>query len=133
MKVLVVGDDLMQALDIMDALVSGGHAPVGPALDGMGAMHFAERCQPDLALVDLLLPDGEQGLDIVRELHTRFGVPALFLAASCEEARACGSCALGCIQKPIYETMLLRSITAAEQIVNGQHPHAMPGNVELFQ
>jgi two-component system response regulator RegX3 len=49
------------------------------------ALELAARIQPDLVLLDVMLPDGS-GLDVCRELRQRSQVPIIMLTARGEEA-----------------------------------------------
>jgi two-component system response regulator RegX3 len=49
------------------------------------ALELAARLQPDLILLDVMLPDGS-GLDVCRELRQRSQVPIIMLTARGEEA-----------------------------------------------
>ena len=49
------------------------------------ALELASRIQPDLVLLDVMLPDGS-GLDVCRELRQRSQVPIIMLTARGEEA-----------------------------------------------
>jgi two-component system, OmpR family, response regulator RegX3 len=49
------------------------------------ALEAAERLQPDLVLLDVMLPDGS-GFDVCRELRRRSKVPIIMLTARGEEA-----------------------------------------------
>jgi two-component system, OmpR family, response regulator RegX3 len=49
------------------------------------ALELAARIQPDLILLDVMLPDGS-GLDVCRELRQRSQVPIIMLTARGEEA-----------------------------------------------
>ena len=49
------------------------------------ALELAERVDPDLVLLDVMLPDGS-GFDVCRELRRRSQVPIIMLTARGEEA-----------------------------------------------
>jgi two-component system response regulator VicR len=82
-KILLVDDDA----DILDLLVyivgRTGMTPL-PAPDPLVAVALFEKEQPDLAIVDVML-GASSGLDLVRELRSRAGIPIIFLTAHTTE------------------------------------------------
>jgi CheY-like chemotaxis protein/PAS domain-containing protein len=68
-RVLVVDDDRENAEVLAEVLGEGG-AETSTAATGAGALEEADRSAPDVALVDLLLPD-MHGWEVVRELKRR--------------------------------------------------------------
>src|ERR1700760_3591507 len=74
-RILVVEDDLTMAEVVMDYLRHAGlesrHVP-----DGQAALDVAATWQPDLVVLDLMLP-GVSGLEVCRHLRERqdAGVP----------------------------------------------------------
>ncbi|MEM1089677.1 MAG: response regulator [Pseudomonadota bacterium] len=82
-KVLIVEDEPKIARLLSDYLLSAGYQTdtVG---DGAEVMAAFEQFQPDLLLLDLMLPHRD-GLDICRELRTRSSVPIIMVTARVDE------------------------------------------------
>ncbi len=78
-KILVVDDDpeLTQLLE--DYLGRQGYQ-LATAADGVAMQALLERFQPDLLILDLMLP-GEDGLTLCRNLRARSRLPILMLTA----------------------------------------------------
>jgi CheY-like chemotaxis protein len=74
------------------------------------AVRLAERSPVDLAVVDVQLAGGSNGLDAVKLMRERFSVPSIVVSghARSEEAKAAG--AVGLMSKPIDIKQLLRLI-----------------------
>jgi DNA-binding response OmpR family regulator len=84
-RVLVVDDDPTVSDVVRRYLERAGYA-VTLAGDGPGALAAYGREQPDLVVLDLMLP-GIDGLEVCRRLRTRAdGVPIVMLTALGEEA-----------------------------------------------
>jgi DNA-binding NtrC family response regulator len=81
-RVLVVEDEVIIALELCMILAGLGHEVVGIALSGPQALRLAEQARPDLALVDVRLQGGADGVAVARELHGRLGVPPVFVTAN---------------------------------------------------
>src|ERR671928_1379568 len=80
MRILIVEDELITAIDVEASLSEEGHQIVGIARESETALALGCRLKPDLALVDVHLVDGETGPEIGRHLKD-MGVPVLFMTA----------------------------------------------------
>lgn len=78
-KILVVDDDPAISEMLTIVLEGEGFNPV-PVMDGMEAIETFEREQPDLILLDLMLP-GMNGVDICRAIRQQSTVPIVMLTA----------------------------------------------------
>ena len=78
-RVLVVDDDTALAEMIGIVLRSEGYEPVFCA-DGDGALGVFRQSQPDLVLLDLMLP-GKDGNEVCRLIRAESGVPIVMLTA----------------------------------------------------
>lgn len=84
MKVMLVDDDAEIRLGFTTALRRRGHT-VDTAADVASARLLAERISPDVAIIDVMLPDGD-GFSLCREIRTRWGFPTVMLTARDEDA-----------------------------------------------
>jgi DNA-binding response OmpR family regulator len=82
-KVLVVEDDVTVRDVVRRYLERAGHE-VRLAGDGEEALRLAEQSEPDLVVLDLMLP-GVDGLEVCRRLRERSRVPVVMLTALGEE------------------------------------------------
>jgi len=71
MRVLVVEDDALIALDIANQLASAGFQVVGPAVSVVRAMKLIDDHGCDIAVLDVNLGDRETSEPIARELRAR--------------------------------------------------------------
>jgi two-component system response regulator RegX3 len=78
-KVLFVEDEVSISGPFSKALAREGFEPV-VAGTAARALELAERIEPDIVLLDLMLPDGD-GRDVARALRQRSNVPILMLTA----------------------------------------------------
>ncbi|MEZ7857026.1 MAG: response regulator, partial [Aquiluna sp.] len=78
-KVLVVDDD--DALREMVGLVlaGAGYEPVFAA-DGISAVEIFKDRNPDLVLLDIMLP-GQSGIEVCKQIRAVSGVPIVMLTA----------------------------------------------------
>jgi DNA-binding NarL/FixJ family response regulator len=67
-RLLVVDDAPLFRAGLTAALKGAGYRVVGEAADGEGAVAVAETEQPDIVLLDLLMP-GMSGIDVLEKIH----------------------------------------------------------------
>ena len=84
-RIMVVEDDALIALDIVGLLEDLGHEVVAEAADATEAWALAEDGRPDIALVDIRLARGVDGGVLARELYDKLGVRSLFVSGSITE------------------------------------------------
>ena len=77
--VLVVDDD-PTLLEIAATYLSAAGATVATAPDSVRALRSAEESEPDLVVLDRMIP-GVDGLEVARRLRERSTVPIIMLTA----------------------------------------------------
>jgi DNA-binding response OmpR family regulator len=82
-KVLVVEDDLT-LLDTLEYNLASEGYEILTASDGLMALEVARQEQPDLMVLDIMLP-GLDGLEVCRILRREMNVPILMLTARADE------------------------------------------------
>jgi two-component system alkaline phosphatase synthesis response regulator PhoP len=82
-KVLVV-DDEVSIVNTVQAFLQQEGFTVRTASDGMTALRMARTFQPDLVVLDIMLP-GIDGLEVLQKLRQESGVYVLMLTARTDE------------------------------------------------
>ena len=82
-KILVVEDD-PTLLDTLEYNLTRQQYQVYTAIDGVAALQVARQEQPDLVVLDLMLP-GLDGLEVCRILRQEMTIPILMLTARSDE------------------------------------------------
>ena len=100
LRIAVAEDSWFVAEHLRSELGALGHAVVGLARTGEELIELVARELPDLALIDIRLADGGDGLAAAKQVQERFGVPAIAATGhlTAAEARAAGL--LGVMSKP---------------------------------
>ncbi len=133
LRVLVIEDEALVALEIESFLIAAGHAVVGVAEDPVDAAELAQRTEPrpDLALVDMRLANGASGLQVATDFAA-LGIAVLFVTGNCPAERGRGL-AVGCLHKPFTEGELLASVAAAEAVLRRKPmPRRLPSGLHLY-
>lgn len=100
LRVLIVEDEVLLALNAADIIKDAGHAVVGTAQEKASAFELAAGMSPNLALVDLNLQDGLTGPEIGVTLATRHQIPVLFVTGHVALAPLSYPGIIGVISKP---------------------------------
>ena len=134
MRILIVEDEVVVAWMLADSLERAGHEVVGRAATMADALALCEAAAPppELALLDIKLRDGSNGVDVARALMERWGVRAIFTSAHVTEARRAKGVAFGCIGKPFQAATMLRGVEVAREVMDGGTPRRVPAGLELF-
>lgn len=132
MKLLIVEDDPLIGPAMKAVLETAGYTVVGPLRDAPRAMRLAEREAPDLALVDVRLAGGEDGISLCRRLHGELGIPALLVTGNGHLAEAGRDTALGSLTKPFTPQALLNAVGVVGEVLGGLRPSSVPRGLALF-
>jgi DNA-binding response OmpR family regulator len=84
-KILVVDDQPRLVRLVREVLQAVGYEIVA-AGDGETAIEMAAVEQPDLILLDILLPQGPDGYEVCRRIREFSDVPVIMLTAKAQEA-----------------------------------------------
>ena len=105
MLVLAVNDDPQALRYVRDILAPAGYRPV-VTRDPQEALRQVEEEQPQLALLDMMLPDGD-GVELIQAILEIADVPVIFIPGYGREeliARACYHGAVDYVVKPFSPT-----------------------------
>lgn len=108
-KILIVEDEAISAMDIQQRLKALGYPLPDIAYNGEEGVWKVEETQPDLVLMDIMMPGKMDGIAAAEQIRTRFDVPVIFLTAYTDEAtlnRAKITAPYGYIIKPFQEREL---------------------------
>ncbi|MBL0921134.1 MAG: response regulator [Phycisphaerales bacterium] len=114
-RILVADDEYLVALDIVSQLGACGYTSVGPAPSGNEAVRLARSTRPDLALLDVRMPDGD-GISAARTIFGELGIPVVMLSAYTDEATlkaARGAGVFAYLVKPAHANQLKATLEVA--------------------
>ena len=84
-RILIVEDEGIIAQDIRASLQELGYEVCATVATGEEAVRKAEAERPDLALVDVVLQGGMDGIEAAHFIHSRFRVPIVYLTAYADD------------------------------------------------
>ena len=103
LRILVVEDEILIALELESLLQDLGHDVVGIAASSEDGFTLGQDLKPDLAFVDIHLADGPTGVDVARHLAAQHQVTVLFMTANAKRIPEDFAGAWGVIAKPYTE------------------------------
>ena len=118
---IVVIDDEESVRDVVRAYLEKDGFRVHVAANGLDGLALAERHQPDLIVLDLMLPD-ISGEEICEEIRGRSDVPILMLTAKASEEERVGGLVAGAddyLVKPFSPRELVARVRAVLRRTGG--------------
>jgi response regulator NasT len=115
LRVLIADDEAIIRLGLRTILEEMGHRVVGMAADGPSAVGLAAKEKPDLAILDIKMPDMD-GLEVAEAITAKRRIPILMLTAYSDRElveRATKLAVLAYLVKPVKEADLGLAIELA--------------------
>lgn len=113
-RLLIAEDERITALELREALEEMGHAVLAVSATAGQAISAASLHEPDLALVDVRLKGGTDGVSAAREIQDALGTPVILMTAYTDQAtRAASIQPYGFLAKPWSDEDLRRVLDEA--------------------
>ncbi len=113
MRILVVEDEAIVAFALTLTLEAAGFEVVGVAATAEDAISACEAHHPDIAIMDVNLGCGPDGVFAARMAFERSGVRSIFATANPDLARGAGASCLGVVEKPYTSPAIIRAVRSA--------------------
>lgn len=128
-RIMVVEDEPLVAFDNESMLRDAGYVVVATVDNYVDAAEAMARDALDLILTDISLAGEGSGVDVARAASA-LGIPVLFVTGNCTaEAKAL---AVGCLAKPYSERVLLGTLAAVDEHLQGRAPKRVPEELTLY-
>jgi two-component system NarL family response regulator len=132
-RVIVVDDAPLFTAGISAALEKSGFEVVGTAEDALGAVKVAREQQPDLVVLDVLMP-GISGLDVVDKiLDAADRTKVVLLTASESEEDLLRAIKMGAVGYIVKTTPMPQLVSAIEDVVRGGAVVSPAMGMKLFE
>ncbi len=115
LRILIADDESLRVMSLREQLEKLGHRVVAEAGDGRTAARLAGELKPDLAILDIKMPELD-GIDAAKEMMQDRPLPIILLSAYSERdlaERAAEAHVASYLMKPISESDLLPAIALA--------------------
>ncbi|MFC7703638.1 response regulator [Plastorhodobacter daqingensis] len=103
-RVLVVEDEAIIAMELEMMLEELGHEVVGVAMSASEAIGLAEQHRPDCVTMDISIKGAADGVSAATQLYEAYGIRAVFVSAygnAETRERAAAAHPLGWLKKPL--------------------------------
>lgn len=115
LRVLIAEDETIIRLDLRQILEENGLEVCGEARDGLEAIELARESRPDVAVLDMKMPNLD-GIEAARRIYAERPIPVVMLTAYSEASlvqRAVGAGVFGYLAKPFGPNDVVPAIHAA--------------------
>ena len=124
--ILIIEDEFAIAQDLSETLTGAGHKVCGVAAAPRAARALAEEHRPELALVDVRLGEGGDGLEVARDLRDRLHIPSILITGHLTDATAVSAGVLGYLAKPFGKEEALDVVRAGLKWIRDGHARNAP-------
>ncbi|QCK16667.1 response regulator [Mangrovivirga cuniculi] len=115
-KILIIEDAQIIALHLKTLLSNVEHYDIKTASNSDEAFKVFESFKPDLVIADIMLDDGDDGVETVRELQSKYHLAVIYLTALTDRGtveRAKTTHPYGYLMKPFQESQVLTTVEMA--------------------
>ncbi len=130
MRILIVEDEALLALELEFEIEAAGHEVVAQAPSYTAAIDVIDRDEPEFAFVDIHLLDGPRGVDVGYYLSQR-QIPYVFVSGNVRRIPEDFAGALGAIEKPYTMNGLQNALSYIDDLIKGAPTTAPPPSLVL--
>jgi len=115
LRILIADDESLRVMSLKGQLEALGHKVIAEASNGKEAMHLADELRPDLAILDIRMPEMD-GIEAAEKITAERPIPIILLTAYSERElaeRAATANVSAYLMKPVSEQDLLPAIALA--------------------
>ena len=115
LRVLIAEDETIIRMDLRGLLEKNGFMVVAEAADGMEAVALARSSGPDVAILDLRMPELD-GIEAARRIYAERPIPIVMLTAFSDRTNIDGAIGAGVFSylvKPFRETDIVPAVRTA--------------------
>jgi response regulator NasT len=87
LRILIADDESLRVLSLKGQLESLGHKVIGEAANGKEALRLSEELKPDLAILDIKMPEMD-GIEAAQKMMETRPIPIILLTAYSEKELA---------------------------------------------
>ncbi len=130
---MIIEDEMIIAEDLKDILEDLGYQVEGIAISAREALQLLEEHSPDLALVDIQLKGGKDGIELAAEIRDHYRIPFIFLTSHADTAtlqRAKEVNPYGYVLKPYEEPAIHAAIEMALANFSKENASGTPAGTE---
>lgn len=124
MKILIVEDEALLAMELEALIEEAGHKVVGWATSSEEAKALVDKTDAEIAFVDIHLTDGPTGVDVAQYIHDHKRPMVVFMTANAKRIPETFVGAVGVISKPYTTSGLVSALGYLEEGVRRPPPRS---------
>jgi 1,2-diacylglycerol 3-beta-glucosyltransferase len=128
---MIAEDEVLVATILRDELEDAGYHVLDLTDRQAEALEVAKACNPDLALVNIRLAGGDDGIELAEQLKA-LGIPVLLISGQASRARSAQTVAIASLPKPYAAADMVLSVTYLLARMQGDASLARPPGLEVF-
>jgi DNA-binding response OmpR family regulator len=128
---LIVEDQVLLAVGLKDELEDNGYRILELAIRHQEALGIARAVKPDLALVNIDLAAGDDGVALAHDLKA-LGVPVLFISGQQDRVKLAKDVAIASLSKPYSGAEMVKAVDYLFRHQRGDESRPPPSRLEMF-
>lgn len=128
---LIVEDEALVAITLRDELQDAGYKVLELTERHAEALDVARAEKPNLALVNIRLAGGDDGIELAEQLKA-LGIPVLLISGQVSRARSAQTVAIGSMPKPYDAAEMVRAVSYLLARLRGDASLPKPHQLEVF-
>jgi DNA-binding response OmpR family regulator len=128
---MIVEDEALVATILRDELDDAGYHVLDLTDRHVQALEVAKACKPDLALVNIRLAGGDDGIKLAEQLKG-LGIPVLLLSGQVSRASSAKTVAIASLPKPYDAADMVLAVAYLLARLQGDSSPPKPDQLEVF-
>ncbi len=128
---MIVEDEALVAMTLRDELQDAGYKVLDLTDRHAEAMDVARAEKPDLALVNIQLAGGDDGIELAEQLKA-MEIPVLLISGQVSRARSAQTVAVGSMPKPYAAADMVLAVSYLLARLRGDASLPKPYRLEVF-
>jgi DNA-binding response OmpR family regulator len=128
---MIVEDEIVVAISLRDELQDAGYDVLDLTDRHAEALEVAHQRKPDLALVNIRLAGGDDGVVLAEHLKA-LGIPVLLISGQVNRARSAQTVAIGSLPKPYEAADMVLAVAYLLACLHGDASLPKPSRLEVF-
>lgn len=128
---MIVEDEALVAIMLRDELQEAGYNVLDLTVRHAEALAVAKAEKPDLALVNIRLAGGDDGIELSEHLKA-MGIPVLLISGQVSRASSAKTVAIGSMPKPYDAADMVLAVAYLLARLNGDDTLPRPYQLEVF-
>jgi len=129
---MIVEDEALVAMALREELEDAGYEVLDLTDRHAEAIEVAKACKPALALVNIRLAGGDDGIELAEHLKA-LGIPVLFISGQTSRAQSARTVAIGSLPKPYHPADMVVAVAYLLARLRGDASLPRPVGLEVFE